>query len=61
MEKEVKGQALSGEAMIPNNHQITVLISAFHDIGYSENISIGFCNVQSIKKKEYILYDYMEK
>ena len=47
--------------MIPNNHQITVSTSAFHDVGNSENISIGYCNVQSIKKKEYILYDLMEK
>ena len=47
--------------MIPNNHQITVLTSAFHNMGNSENILIGYWNVQSIKKKEYILYDYMEK
>ena len=47
--------------MIPNIHQITVLTSAFHDIGNLDNISIGYCNAQSIKKKEYSLYDYMEE
>ena len=47
--------------MIPNNHQITVSMSAFHDIGNLENISIVYCSVQSIKKKEYILHDHMEK
>ena len=43
------------------NHQITVSMSAFHDIGNSENILIGYYHIQSTKRKEYILYDYMEK
>ena len=49
------------EAMIPNIHQITVLTSAFHDIGNLDNILIGYCNAQSIRNKDYNLYDYMEK
>ena len=61
MERRGKRAGIVRETIIPNIHQITVSTSAFHDIGNSDNISVGYCNAQSIKKKECILYDYMEK
>ena len=43
--RRAKRAGVVREAMIPNIHHITVLTSAFHDLGNLDNILIGYCNV----------------